>query len=251
MKTILNINKGTLAVIITMTAITLIGFSIAWVYYGNINNAEDPRIIEAKIMYKSYNSFVETGSYDNGLLLLDSIADIYQKYDDYKNSYEMGVVLNNKAAIYLTMALALKEGSEKEALLEIADVNVKQSIIIYENWLADFSKLTNAEIRLKVEPIYNNSNYNFDSDLTAAYIDKRTSDIELSQRETIRRLSVSYTNLGIVFRNRNEIEQALNNYKKAIDLWSKNLTAENNINLILGRPLKELSTLERLFPDKK
>ncbi|MCK5846750.1 MAG: hypothetical protein KAG84_04870 [Bacteroidales bacterium] len=251
MNRLLNMKKGTITVIISMTVISLIGLSIAWIYYANINNAEDPRVIDAKLKYNSYNSIVQTGAYDQGLLILDSIADIYQKYDDYKNSYEMGVVLNNKAAIYLTLALAMNDGIEKNALLESADINVKQSITIYENWLSDFGDLSDTEIRNKIEFIYNNSKYAFDKEQINNYIDKRISDIELAQRETVRRLSVSYTNLGIVLRNRNEIEQALNNYKKAIELWSKNLTAENNINLILGRPLKEQSTLERLFPDQK
>ena len=234
-----------------MTVIVLIGLFIAWTYYGNINNSEDPRVIEAKVMYKSYNTLVEQNRYDDGLLLLDSIIAIYNKYADYKSSYEVGVVYNNRAAIYLTMALAMHDGSAKDSIITIAEHNVLQSINIYESWQSEFGNLKEAEIRNWATPIYQASDFPFDSELIDGFIKKRVADIQLAQRETTRRLSVSFTNLGIVLRNQNRIEQALKTYKKALELWDKNLTAENNINLILRRPLKERSTLERLFPDKK
>ncbi|MCK5857334.1 MAG: hypothetical protein KAG64_07585 [Bacteroidales bacterium] len=251
MKKLVNINKGTLAVIITMTVIAFVGFSIAWVYYGNINSSEDPRVVEAKVLYKSYNPLIEEGKYDDALLLLDSIDVIYQSYDDYKKSYEVGVVYNNKAAIYLTMALAMHDGSDKDSIIVLAEQNVLHSIKIYENWLQEYGNMSESEIRTYTTPIYQSGDYNFDTKLLDNYINKRINDIMLAQRETPRRLSVSYTNEGIVLRSRNEIEEALNKYKKALELWDKNLTAKNNINLILGRPLEEQSTLERLFPDKK
>jgi len=234
-----------------MTVIVILGLSIAWSYYGNINKSEDPRVIEAKVMYKSYNTLVEESRYDDGLLLLDSIADIYAKYDDYKNSYEVGVIHNNRAAIYLTIALAMHDGTAKDSIIAIAENNVQGSITIYEGWLNEFGSMSESDIRNWATPIYQSSNFPFNRELIDRYIEKRVADVQLAQRETTRRLSVSYTNLGIVLRNQNQIEQALKTYKKALELWDKNLTAENNINLILGRPLKERSTLERLFPDKK
>lgn len=251
MKKLFNINKGTIAVIITMTVIAFVGILIAWVYYSDINNSEDPRVLEAKYMYKNYNTLVSENRFDDAFLLLDSITEIYNKYDDYKNSYEIGVIFNNRAAIYLTQALAIHDGIKKDSLINNAEINVRRSIEIYENWLVDYGDLSEAEIRNHIIPIYHSSSFSFDTKLIDSYIDKRVKDIVLAQRETVRRLSVSYTNMGIVLRNRNEIEKALKTYQKALDLWKKNLSAQNNINLILGRPLQEQSTLERLFPDKK
>ena len=83
------------------------------------------------------------------------------------------------------------------------------------------------------------------------YINKRCQDIILAQRENPRRLSVSYTNLGIIQKHQNNIDGAMKSFNKALDLWDKNLSAENNINIIQGKPLKEQSILERIFPDKK
>jgi tetratricopeptide (TPR) repeat protein len=62
---------------------------------------------------------------------------------------------------------------------------------------------------------------------------------------------VSYTNLGIILRHQGDIKGALKSYKKALELWDKNLSAENNINILIGKPIRERSTLERLFPDQK
>ena len=70
-------------------------------------------------------------------------------------------------------------------------------------------------------------------------------------KETPRRLSVSYTNLGIMYRFREDYENAALSYKKAMDLWEDNLSAENNLNILLGRPLKKRSLLRKIFPEPK
>jgi len=88
-----------------MTIIVAIGLVIAFIYYSDINKAEDPRILDAKLKYKHYNSLVEANDFENVLLILDSIEAIYQQFDDYKNSYEIGVVHNNRSAAFLTKAI--------------------------------------------------------------------------------------------------------------------------------------------------
>ncbi len=251
MKDIFRVKKGTIRVTIAMVIIAIVGLTYAWNYYDQINNSEDPRVLEAKRLYKSYDQMVVDSRYDDGLLLLDSMVDIYNQYQDYRSSYEMGVVLNNKSAIYLTLALQMHDGPEKDSLINKAEYYVDTCITIYENWLSVYGDMSEVEIRKHVTLTFQNTDYPFERSLLPSYIDKRVKDFMLAQRECIRRLSVSYTNQGMVYRNQNQLERALTNYKKAIELWDKNLTAENNINLILGRPLKERTILERLFPDKK
>jgi hypothetical protein len=48
-----------------------------------------------------------------------------------------------------------------------------------------------------------------------------------------------------------DYEKAINNYQKAIDLWDQNLTAENNLNILLGKPLKKRNLIQKLFPPKR
>ncbi len=252
LKNIFQIRKGTLVLISVMSVITIIGLTFAWNYYGNINDSEDPRVIQAKIIYSRYNTLVEAEKYDEILLLLDSIFDIYNSYSDYKDSYENGVIYNNKAATYISMALFYHvEGLERDSLLQLAKIEAESSIKIYENWHKSFGSLSESEIIKKIQPIYLAQHQRFVKKKINKYINKRCQDIILAQRENPRRLSVSYTNLGIIQKHQNNIDGAMKSFNKALDLWDKNLSAENNINIIQGKPLKEQSILERIFPDKK
>jgi tetratricopeptide (TPR) repeat protein len=84
-----------------------------------------------------------------------------------------------------------------------------------------------------------------------SYLEKRVEEIIVAQHETKRRLSVSYTNLGIIHRHRGEFEEASEYYQKAFTLWEDNLTARNNLNILLGRPVEKRNFLEKLFPPDK
>ena len=235
-----------------MVITVFIGLAIAWFYYGNINEAEDPRVLEAKIIYKRYDALANLKNYDEILVLLDSMTNIYKQYDDYEESYEIAVVYNNKAALFLTIALfETEEQQKKDSLFVLAKTEVEQCIGIYQKWLVKFGELNEEQIHKRVAPIYQKENPVFQNDKIDSYINKRTHDMILAQKETPRRLSVSYTNLGIILRHQGQIDEALKTYKKALDLWDNNLTAENNINIILGRPIREQTMLEKLFPEKK
>ena len=83
------------------------------------------------------------------------------------------------------------------------------------------------------------------------FISKRVSEIVDAQNETPRRLSVAYTNLGIIKRHQEKYKDAIDCYTKAIELWDMNLAAENNLNTLLGRPLKKQNMLRKIFPPKK
>ncbi len=66
--------------------------------------------------------------------------------------------------------------------------------------------------------------------------------------ETSRQLSVTYTNRGAICRHSDDYQNAMLNNKIVLELWPDNLTAKNYINILLGRPLEERSTLDKLFP---
>ena len=70
----------------------------------------------------------------------------------------------------------------------------------------------------------------------------------MALKETDRRLSVCYTNLGVIERTRGNYQEAIMNYEKALNLWDRNLEAENNLNRLLGRPIKKRNLLQKLFP---
>ena len=235
-----------------MVVIAIVGLTWAWYYYNNINSSEDPRVIEAKTIYRRYDLLANDKKYIDILSLLDSMSNIYNKYDDYQNSYEMGVVYNNKVAVLITIALfETSDNDKKDSLFSLAKENAIISINIYNRWIAEFGNLFEKQIKNRLEPIYNSNDIVFENDKKKQYLNKRTKDILLAQEETLRRLSVSYTNLGIILRHQNQYEEAVEMYQIALDLWSSNLTAENNINILLGRPIKERSVLEKLFPENK
>ncbi len=250
---IFKVEKNTITIIAIMVVIVIVGITIAAIYYGNVNTSEDPRVLEVKKMYQRYDLLASESKHTQISSLLDSMTYIYNQYDDYKYSYEMGVVYNNKVAVLLTIALfEIQDNEQRDSILSLAKVDINTAINIYKNWITDFGSLTKEQIKARIEPIYVNNNSSlFEKDKIKLYVNKRINDILLAQKETPRRLSVSYTNLGIILRHQNKYEQAIVAYKKAIELWDNNLTAENNINILLGRPIKERSVLNKLFPNKK
>ncbi len=249
---ILNIDKGTIAVILIMTVIVLIGISVAYFYYGNINDAEDPRVIEAKYQYKAYNTFVIKNDFKSVFATLDTIENIYLQFPDYQNSYEMGVVYNNKAAVWLTSALKKSsEGKNDNSELDSAYKYSEKSIHIYNSWFNEFGNLSKKDVLTKVKVYYQSSTTTSENSKKNKIIEKRVGDILIAQKETPKRLSVAYTNLGIIQRHKLEYENAITSYKKALDLWEGNRNAKNNINILLGRPVEETSVIEKLFPEDR
>ena len=235
-----------------MIIIVSIGLLIAFLYYSDINSAEDPRVIEAKHKYKQYNMLIEANDFEGVMLTLDTIENIYLKYDDYKKSYEIGVVNNNRAAAYLSKALYQTDNEkEKDSLLIISKYYTIRAINYYINWIDEFENLSETEIIEYFTPIYNKNIPIFEKDKIDKYLNKRVDDIILAQRETKRRLSVSYTNLGIIFRHQLELDSATQYYVFALQQWEKNFIAENNLNVLLGRPVKKRNFIQKLFPSEK
>lgn len=245
-------NKKTRALILVMCALALLGLLIAKVYYSNVNTSIDPRVIEARELYEKYNAYAQSNNFDS---VLDTIESIYLNQPHYKASFEVGVLYNNRAAIYLTLALYSpvfsQDSASIDSLLALSEEAASTSIAIYSNWMNRYTDKSEEEIRsISFDSFMQGFSEN-DAELKTKYFDNRVKEIQDAQLETPRRLSVTYTNLGIIFRHREQYEAAANAYSKALELWEQNLTAENNLNVILGRPQKKRTLIQKLFPPER
>jgi tetratricopeptide (TPR) repeat protein len=253
-------NNSKRVLILVMSTLFIIGLGIAFLFYGNLNKKIDPRIVEARELYKKYDEYTQTGNFKAVLHLLDSIDAIYESVPHYSNSFERGVIENNKSALFLTMALHYPDSSlsldgihvfSKDSLLNKGKKHAELSVDIYENWLARYSNLNEKSITAKAKEDFYLGLEDYSQTEQEVFLADRTDEIQKAVSETERRLSVAYTNLGIVQRHTENYDSAIVLYKKALDLWDQNLTAENNINTLLGRPHKKQKLIERIFPPEK
>ena len=214
----ITINKGTVRDILSMALIVLIGIYIAKMYYDSVNKSEDPRVVRAKHLYKKYNRYVKENRLKQIIPVLDSIKDIYSGVQHYSNSFELGVIYTDKAAFFLSMALhktdltcqELSLGSlSKDSLFSIAEDLLMKAIDIYNSWTEETGSLNKTEIKQKILPDFQPSDFNNEASDIDRYIEKAVNDILISQQETPRRLSVCYSNLGIIRRHQERYDDAI------------------------------------------
>ncbi len=235
-----------------MVILGAIGVAIAWVYYGNINKAVDPRVRQAHVMYGRYNVYASENNAEMVLALLDSIEDIYLSVPHYTDSYEMGVVHNNRASVFLSRALSDSMVEEiRQHYFSLSEIHLNKSISYYTRWIDVFGDQSEEEITDRVHEEFSadgslSKNKNLD-----AIIRSRVKEIRTAQLEMPRRMSVSYTNLGIIRRHDNKPEEAMHYYIKALELWDQNYIAKNNINVLFGEPIEKQSVLRKLFPPER
>jgi len=246
--------KKVLALTLTITATIFIG---SYVYYENINSAEDPRIMPAKTLFLEYDKELESDEYVEALRMLDTMLDIYRDTPGYDSSYEIGVLLNNKATVYLVeleTTLLTKKDIDQAAMnkyLHSAADYTRQAIDIYEKWLADMGNLSEEQIKTRISPFFKADDPAFAGMNRGKIVKKRVNSIVDAQIETPRRISVSLTNLGMINRYLGELEEARKNYEEAIALWDRNYTAQDNLNILLNQPVIKRSFLTRLFPPER
>ena len=139
----------------------------------------------------------------------------------------------------------------KDTLFYLAENAVMSAIEIYEGWLTLYEGKTDEQLE---ELLTNNFYVGLEAwpdEEKENFLKRRKAELQVAMKETPRRLSVSYSNLGLICRNHENYEQALAYYKKAIDLWDQNMDARNNVNVLLGRPKEKRNFIQKMFPPQK
>ncbi len=245
------------ALIFVMMALVVITILIAQRYYKSKNTSVDPRIVPARELYETYNSLAVNSDYEAVIGLLDSIKNIYKQFPHYYGSFETGVLENNRAAVYITIGLTYDSINTSfhamglDSLMILGESAVRNSISIYEKWTGLYSGKTEAEIREEIKESFAEGLEGYSQKEINLFFENRVAEILASLEEAPRRLSVSYTNLGIIYRYKEDYQSAAAHYEKAIKLWEENLTAENNLNILLGRPLTKRTFIQKMFPKPK
>jgi hypothetical protein len=246
---IFKVTRETKLILMVVLFICTISFGIAFLYYGGINKSEDPRITPTKFMFSRYDEWVKNKSYLHATLVLDSIEQILSNTPGYSDSYELGIVLNNRASVYISKALYEAEDSmKKQFYLDTALVFTNACIRYYNSWLTRCGTLSEKEISAGLEPYFPDNDETFKGKNLIKIVHKRTDDIVLAQKETPRRLSVAYTNLGIIQRHQYKQADAMESYMQAIKLWKDNPAALGNLSVLFGKPYKDRSIIKKLFP---
>jgi len=236
-----------------MGVLVVIAVIILQKFYREKDSSVDPRIRPARELYKSYNSVAAANQFDSVLALMDTIESIYRSVDHYDNSFEVGVLYNNRAAAWLTMGLfgEAYTGHERDSLVKKAEKAVRMGISIYESWKDNFKDLDESQVRQAVSGTFMEGLEQYNAEERERFLNSRIAEIMEAQAEINRRLSVGYTNLGMVYRHRQKYDSAAVCYEKALELWDRNLAAENNLNTLLGQPHRKRNFIERMFPPER
>jgi hypothetical protein len=250
---IFRITRQTRILLIFLVCISVCGFLFAYFYYSSKNRSEDPRVIGARMKLTEFDQLLNEHRYTEALQVLDTVYAIYAGTPGYRGSFEFGVLFNNRCSVYLTKALydSLTANEEKADLLRIAEENALKSIAVYQLWIDSAGKMTREQIKINIIAGFNKNDPGLKGKNLGRIVDKRVEDIVFAQTETPRRLSVSYTNLGIIQRHQYRQEEAVQSYIEAIKLWKDNFTARNNFNVLMGRPPEDRSIIEKLFPPER
>ena len=252
MKSIFVITKSTKILLLGIFIIISISVAVAYFYYTSKNNAEDPRIVQSKIMFQQFDELLKQSKFAEALPLMDSIEWILDSAPGYRSSFEPGLVYNNRGSAYLSLALyTSKDSIQKTSLLQKAKWNIDTGIIIYKRWIDSHGKMSENEMRQEILPFFDANDPAFKDKNYQSIVDKRMEDLMLAKKEMSRRLSVSFTNLGIIQRHLYQQEDAINSYVLAIRLWKDNYTARNNLNVLMGKAPEDRSIIDQLFPPEK
>lgn len=251
-------DKRIRTIVLIMLAVVVVSLVGAQLYYSQLNNRVDPRIKAARVLYEDYNKLAESGDYHAVLELLDTVENIYNSHPHYQYSYETGVIANNRAAVFLTIALhrdslpapMLKDIS-RDSLIAMAEAEVCHALYIYKYWKRNYLDKDRQQWQKMIDDDFSTGFEEYTDEQVRKYLENRLDEFEDARTEINRRLSVSHNNLGMIYRYRQNYDSALVHYNKAIELWSENLTARNNLNVLLNRPKEKRSMLRKLFPPPK
>ncbi len=244
-----------------LIVILLIGISVfvSNRFFTKVNQSVDPRIVDAREAYQKYDEYTQANEFWKALHLLDSIETIYNRWEHYRNSYEIGVLNNNRGAIYLSLSMhkdsiALPGDNQifrnysSDSLLALAEQHIRMAIGIYTGWKNETADLNESDLIAQVKESFLKESDLLNKRPLKDYLKNRLDEIEKNKEEINRRLSVSYTNLGMVLRQKQLFDEAVQSYLIALNLWNKNLTAENNLNKLVGKPQVKRNFFQKMFP---
>ncbi len=250
LKELLIISRGTKVIIGITFSVSLVAIIFAFFYYRSLNRTEDPRVRKAREALFAYDKSSGGINSFEAFHLLDTASVYYRSLPDYASSFEIGLIHNNKCSALLLMALydSTAGESEKSRLLDLSMRYCDSSIVNYRNWLDEWEGLSRETINDKVvpfmkenDPVFNGLNFN-------KVLSGRIKYIETAQIETPRRLSVSLTNKGTIYRHKLMPDSALLLYQEALTLWKDNRAAKSNMSVLLGGEPVNPSLIESLFP---
>ncbi len=258
LKDVFSVNTGTKRVLFVVILFTLgiILFSVN--HYRGINRSIDPRVVEAIKAFGTYGKLMAANNQEEALKVLDKIEAIYKSVPGYGDSFELGVVSNNRGHIYLvkveTEHLSEAKTIVKENLalyLKFAREYTEKGINNYLNWMDTIGKLNDTEILEYLNKYFKRDDPAFKGfDFDTIY-GKRFIEIKEAQVEIKRRLSVSYTNLGIILRYEEKNLESKKYYEKALKLWPDNHVAKNNLRVLHGQKLEKRTIVEQMFPKER
>jgi hypothetical protein len=244
------ISGGTKVVLGITFSVAFLTVLFAFFYYRSLNMAEDPRVSHARMLMAEYDG--QSGGPDSytRFSLLDSAEVIYRSLPDYENSFEIGVIFNNKCSGLLMIALydTTVSSGVKNDLLELSLDYCDSSISVYNRWTREWGGLSDEATALRLEPYMRQDDPAFAGRSFKRIFRRRVKNIALARIETPRRISVSYTNKATAYRHLMMQDSALICYEKALSMWKDNRTAKNNLSVLRGgEPIKP-GLIESLFP---
>ena len=242
--------RGTKVVLSITFLVSFTAVLFAIIYYTGLNRAEDPRIRRAQELLVHYDNSSSQYDLAGKLGLLDSIEAIFKALPDYTNSFETGVILNNRASALLIEAIydTLLPRSEKFILLDLAMIYCDSSIKVYRSWIKEWEHIDRTEIENRLRMSIDPGNPAFKGRNFDRIISRRVDNIVTARTETPRRLSVSLSNRGIIFRHEMNPDSALVCFNQALDLWEHNREAKSNLSVLMGGDPLKAGLIEALFP---
>ena len=251
-KYLIIMSKRTILLLTVLVVIVVSGLSIAYFYYGNINKNIDPRLMKTQEVLAHFD---QINKLDSAFLAIDLMKNLEKELLEvalYKDSYEIGVVINNKASVYLMMALYGKDYENmKDSLFSLANTDLLKAKEIFENWIDKNKSINKTDLAQKLNNEYQKDIEIFKGRDIEDVVAQRIEDIDLAKIETPRRLSVVYSNIAIIKRHTENLDEAIKLYQKAIELWPKNHDAKNNLNVLCGKEREKRSVIDKMFPGKR
>ncbi|MBE0667590.1 MAG: hypothetical protein IH593_07940 [Bacteroidales bacterium] len=247
------LSRGTKVIIGITFSVSVVAILFAFFYYRSINNAADPRVMKAREMLYEYDKASGKINSFEAFPFLDTAEAVYRSFPDYESSFEIGLIYNNRCSALLLMAVydSTISESEKSILLTLAMKYCDSSIMNYRRWIAEWEKLSSEEITSRVVPFMDSGDPVFKGIKYSKVLSGRIKYILTAQTETPRRLSVSLSNKGTIYRHTGFPDSALYCYREALTLWSDNRTAESNLSVLMGGEPVTPSLIQTLFPPDK